>query len=459
VRPIGSLLTLFFTGGCALVLGCASPEEPRDILLISIDTLRSDHLGIYGYRRSTSPQIDRWFADGAIFESAYATEASTPPSVVSLLSGLLPQDHGVRLFYQLLEAKIPLLPDLLPERYQTAAVVSNMVLTDEAMGLAHRFDHFDDHVDAREPHRPIFERVAGKTTDAALRWLHEDRNPEQPLFLWVHYIDPHGPYRPPEPFGGSLSHEGRVRLEPRRVLRYQREPGVTDALDYVDRYDEEVAYLDAHVGRLLDGYAARWPIDAALVVFTADHGESMLEHERWFTHGYHVYEEIVRVPLMLRGPGVRPGRFAMLASGIDLAPTLLRFAGAALPAGLSGRDLRRASRELDGRVVFSEASSGALTRRTAIRGREKWIVTLERGTRPSSLLYYALDEDPAELSPAALSLPSRGDAVQQLLELVETDPDPRGASGRKGRKITAPKVDPRADAEALERLRALGYVE
>ena len=136
--------------GLSLLPSCSASEPETagpsgsgsgDILLVTVDTLRPDHLGIYGYARATSPNLDRWFADGAIFERAYATEANTPPSVVSILTGLLPQEHRVRLFYQLLPQETRLVSELLPPAYQTAAFVSNIVLTDEALGAAGRFDH------------------------------------------------------------------------------------------------------------------------------------------------------------------------------------------------------------------------------------------------------------------------------------------------------------------------------
>ena len=166
----------------ALLALCACSSEPAgDILLITVDTLRPDHLGLYGYERATSPNIDRHFANAAIFERAYATSANTSPSVISILTGQLPHDHGVRKFYQLLSDDVQLVTDLLPDAYQTAAFVSNIVLTDEAMGIARYFDHYDDHVDERESTRKIFERSAQRTTDAALLWIAEHRDPERPL--------------------------------------------------------------------------------------------------------------------------------------------------------------------------------------------------------------------------------------------------------------------------------------
>ncbi len=241
--------------GAALAAASGCRGAPGDVLLVSVDTQRADRVGLYGYERETTPHLDRWFADGAVYLRAYATSASTTPSVVSLLSGRPPHRHGVRLLLQLLPDELDLVTDHLPDRYQSAAFVSNAVLTDESLGIARRFDHYDDFVDEREPNLLAFERNASRTTDAALSWLREERDPRRPLFLWIHYIDPHGPYRPPTKAGPRFSHEGERPLESERVHRFQLEPGVTDALDYVDRYDEEVAYVDAQVGRLLEGYA------------------------------------------------------------------------------------------------------------------------------------------------------------------------------------------------------------
>jgi arylsulfatase len=447
----------------ALFALCAcSPRPAGDILLITVDTLRPDHLGLYGYERATSPNVDRHFSDAAIFERAYATNAHTSPSVVSILTGQLPHDHGVRKFYQLLSDNVQLVTDLLPDAYQNAAFVSNIVLTDEAMGAARYFDHYDDHVDERESIRKVFERTASRTTDAALLWIAEHRDPERPLFLWVHYIDPHGPYRAPTTEASSFDHEGFVEFEPKRIHPFQLDPGVDDALSYVDRYDEEIAYMDVAVGRLLDGYGVQRDLDEALLIFVADHGESMIEHERWFTHGYQVYEEIIRTPLMIRGPGVEPGRRDAPVSGIDLVPTILRFTGVRPDAALDGVALQQRAAIPKDRIVFAEGDAGNYLLRAAIRGDQKWVARAEAGERQmQSRWYYDLGADPAEQNPQHWDPLDLEEAPRALIDLFDRDPDPGGLPQefRAGLRIDAPKVAPRADAETIERLRALGYVE
>jgi arylsulfatase A-like enzyme len=352
--------------------------------------------------------------------------------------------------------------DLLPVAYQTAAFVSNIVLTDEAMGIARYFDHYDDHVDELKPIWKVFERGASRTTDAALLWIAENRDPERPLFLWVHYNDPHGPYRAPSPKNASFEHKGFVKFEPKRVYRLQLKPGVDDALDYVDRYDEEIAHMDAAVGRLLTGYGVRRELDEALLIFAADHGESMIEHTYWFTHGYQVYEEIIRIPLMIRGPGVKPGRRDALVSGIDLVPTILHFAGVRPDAALDGVALQRRAAIPKDRIVFAEGDSGEYLLRAAIRGDQKWVARARAGERRiQSRRYYDLGADPAEQNPQRWEPLDLEEAPRALIDLFDRDPDPGGLPQDfpAGLRIDAPKVAPRAGAETIERLRALGYVE
>lgn len=429
------------------------------ILLITVDTLRADHLGIYGYPRRTSPNLDRWFADAAVFARSYATQTYTPSSIASILTGRYPQNHRVRAFFQLLPHKTALVTDLLPDGYQTAAFISNAVLTDEAMGMGSRFDHYDDFVDEKEPYRPVYERNARRTTDALLNWLATDFNAEQPSFLWVHYIDPHGPYDPPPEWTPSFTHEGRIPVDPEKISEWMLEPSVSDALDYVDRYDEEIAFLDVQVGRLLDSYTEAVDPDDAYMLFTADHGETMIEREMWFSHGYNVYEELVRVPLMIRGPGVEPGIRTKPVSGIDLVPTMLAMAAAPPLEDLPGRDLTSYEDIRADRILFTEASFGGVHWRAALSGDGKWLAKVNGGSRDVVHTFrYDLRADPRERSP--LDVSTNDPPLHRLLTLIAADPDPGGSpiNARMGVQLEGPKVDPRADARALEALRALGYI-
>lgn len=464
IRAAGARLTLWPIALLGILACGAGPSSHpgADVLLITVDTLRADRLGLLGYERPTTPGIDRFFASGRMYERAYSTAASTSPSVVSILTGLLPAEHRVRLLYQLVPADVRLVTDYLPPEYRKAAFVSNVVLTDQATGIAARFDHYDDFVDEPESARRVYERGARRNTDAALHWLAEGGAGARPLFLWIHYIDPHGPYRAPPEWPRSFRSDEPRPLEPRRVIPYMREPGVTDGGAYVAAYDEEIAWLDSQIARLLEGYAALRPIDQALVVFTADHGESMMEHEKWFRHGHQVYEEVMRVPLLLRGPGVAPGRSDRLAQGTDVAPTILRFVGVEPPPAMPDVDLRTGRGLGRDRLLPVEATYQTEQWRGVIGDGRKWMMHLVgRDRAVKQARSYDLARDPQELQPGPLAGRERG--ARLLEELRLADPDPSGVSEtlRKGRAPSAPGlapgVAPDVAPDVLERLKALGY--
>jgi arylsulfatase len=426
---------------------------------VTVDTLRPDHMSVYGYERPTTPALERWFEQGAALEHAWSTAASTPPGVMSVLTGLLPQDHGVRTFYQLLPDATVTLADRLADSHQTAAFVSNAVLAREALGLAGRFEHWDDAMDTVLKGAPFaVERRARATTDAVLTWLGTGRDAGRPLFLWVHYMDPHGPYTPPDGYAGRFRHEGSWPVEPERIQPYQRRPGAEDALDWVDDYDAEIMYVDAEIGRMLDGWAESSDVRFALLLLTADHGEALLERGRWFRHRFHVFEEIVRVPLLLRGPGVTPGPRDEPASVIDVVPTVLGFVGRPA-ADLPGRDLRAPAGARVERSLLAEASTQRGQWRAARRGDTKAVVHLPLGERePDRRAFFDLREDPGETRPRGWNGGSA--AARDLLDEIGRDPDPGGlpiSNPRAGRKRGGDLAPP--DEEAQQRLRALGYLE
>ena len=279
----------------------------------------------------------------------------------------------------------------------------------------------------------------------------------QPHFIWVHYIDPHGPYQPPTFKPTDFTHPDPLPIDMNRVYDYQRAPGVNDGFEYVDRYDEEIAYMDFEVGRLLDEYKKLGLAENALIIFTADHGESMMEHEKWFTHGYHVYEEIIRVPLLLQGRGFGKSRISTPVSLLDLVPTILDHCNLPVPDGLDGRILTK-SPEL--RDVFSEGSDYDQQWRCVIRDKEKWMVSIDKKKfEPQKQQFFDLEKDPREDNPLTWQEPLPEPAVK-LMKFIETDPDPAGAprNASFGISINAPKVAPGLDEETMNKLRALGYV-
>jgi arylsulfatase A-like enzyme/Flp pilus assembly protein TadD len=288
-----------------------------NILLVTLDTTRADRIGCYGYAPASTPVLDRLAAGGVRFAEAVTVAPETLPAHATLLTGLLPWNHGIRINSEsrLGSQHVSLAKVARARGYQTAAFVSAFVL-DARFGLDQGFDHYDDRVDTTKGGAfasGVNERRAGSTTDAALAWL-RSRDRSRPFLAWVHYFDAHAPYEPPEPFASRF-------------------PGAA--------YDGEIAYVDAQLGRLLEGLDATGARDKTLVIVVGDHGESLGDHgER--THSVFLYRSAVRVPLVFWSPGLFPrpevvdGTIVSLA---DLAPTLLDLLGVEEPPTRDGVSL------------------------------------------------------------------------------------------------------------------------
>lgn len=330
-----------------LLTACSAPSKPESVLLITVDTLRPDHLSSYGYPRETSPSIDALAASGLLFEEARSHAPVTAPSHASILSGDLPAWHQVLTNGDVLNAQVETLSKWLGAAgLATAAFVSNAAIT-SAVNFDEGFEHFDDALPEREASRPQPERIAEHTVDAALNWLGAHR--AAPFFCWVHLEDPHGPYTPPAEHSASfLAEAAKLPVVTLPILsnesgrggipRYQALPAETNREAYVARYDGEIHYMDHHVGRLIAALA-EWGVEP-LVILTADHGEALGEHGYYFAHGHDLTEDQVRVPLILRGPGVPAGeRSRRPVDHLDIAPTVLALTGVATTRALPGRNL------------------------------------------------------------------------------------------------------------------------
>jgi choline-sulfatase len=303
-----------------LLAGCRHrpdtwPNAP--IILISIDTLRSDHLSAYGYKGVATPAIDALRKDAILFEKAYSHYPLTLPSHTSLLSGLLPTHTGVRdnAGYTFDAAHHPYLPQLLKKAgYETGAAVSAFILR-RATGLASGFDLYDDDIsggsgtDATDA--DIAQRPGDVTARKALDWVKGRGG--KPFFLFLHLYEPHSPYEPPEPFAS----------------RYKSTP-----------YDGEIATADSIVGTVLAALKEQGIYDRAVIVLLSDHGEGLGEHGEE-QHGFFLYRETLQVPLLVKLPGgARAGTsVSSPAQLVDVVPTLLAVTGIEQPAGLDGQSL------------------------------------------------------------------------------------------------------------------------
>jgi len=302
-------------------------EPPRHLVLITLDTLRSDRLGSYGYWADTSPNLDALAERGVRFGDAVAQSIATPPSHASILTGLTPPSHGLR---RLVRHKLNRENDTLAEilknaGFSTAAFVSALPLRQDT-GLDQGFDFYEDTFTVRNL---VEERPAFETNDAVRSWL--TAPPDQRLFLWVHYFDPHCPYYPPEEYRARFGVQDQRRKwlvigfnanpETRPPKRRKRIVPPHQMAKMSKLYDSAVSYTDAAVGELLQQLEAAGILQDAIVAVVADHGEMLGEYGYYFGH-WDVYEETARVPMLLVHPR---GHFAgkvveSLVGTIDLVP-------------------------------------------------------------------------------------------------------------------------------------------
>jgi arylsulfatase A-like enzyme/Tfp pilus assembly protein PilF len=288
--------------------------RPLNVVVITIDTLRPDHLHCYGYSRIETPTIDRIASSGALFENAVTQTPLTPPSHASIFTGLNPPNHKVRdTGGFILSPSIPTLASLLQDKgWDTAAFISSAVLK-KRFGFEHGFAVYDDKMPRPGNAQEVLEdaeRRAGDTVNHAVEWL--DSRGAKPFFLWVHLYDPHTPYDPPSPFREQ----------------YKERP-----------YDGEIAYADRELGRLMESLRGKSPPEKTLVAVLSDHGESLGEHGE-YSHGVFLYDSTLRIAFLISGPGVPSGlRVKPQARTIDFLPTILDLMGGPAPAGVEGASL------------------------------------------------------------------------------------------------------------------------
>jgi len=308
---------LFCTGLFSIALaGAADNRAAPNVLLITADTLRAGHLSCYGYAWKTSPNIDQLAREGARFESAYSVIPLTGPAHFSLFTSRYPQEHGARRNGEGIASDSPViaLPQLLRAAdYHRAAFISAWPLRARLTRLNEWFDHYDEDL-TRTYQLFNSSRWAEDVTPRATAWLAKNGSSSKPFFMWVHYFDPHSPYHFRENFADLERNEGRGPVP----------SGDEETRERIRNYDTEIAYMDWHIGKLLAELDRLDLRDSTIVLLTADHGESLGEHD-YVGHGRHLFENIVRVPLVVRYPGkVKAGTVHRTpVSILDITPTLL----------------------------------------------------------------------------------------------------------------------------------------
>jgi len=413
---------------CCITASCGRPAPPSaerpNILLVTIDTFRADRLGA-----GVAPALDTLAAAGVRFTNARSAVPLTLPSHTTILTGLLPTEHGVRENGRdVLDARHRTIASALKGAgYQTAAFVGAFVL-DRRFGLSQGFDEYDDRIprDPNATERLEAERPASAVVDRALAWLGEHAAPgtghQARFFVWIHLYDPHAPYNPPPEFRGRTK----------------------------SAYDDEVAYADSQIARVFDSLRAKGLDKRTFIVVAGDHGEGLGDHgER--THGMLLYDSTLRVPLVVASPGAAPATRGEAVSLVDIAPTVLSAAGVATPNDMKGHDLLQPPSpgpDLRPRASTSVPDLYAETEYPRVAGWSplqaltdgRWMAI--RGGASTEL--YDVQADPQELHDVSASQTATAAAMTTRIEAI------RASGGARASGTVSP--------ETAERLRSLGYV-
>ncbi len=443
--------------GSLWLSGCSqkTDERPTNIILISIDTLRADHLSCYGYKRPTSPTLDKLASQGLLFEEAISTSPWTLPAHGSLLTGMYPNRHGLKLVHRRLPSNITTLADVLKGHGLRTAAIVNSHYVSQRYGFNRGFDDFLYIKEFPET------RVPTQVEPKAYEWL--SQNSSKPFFLFLHYYDPHSNYWSLpiyEKLFVNPDYKGIADGSTNQLINF-RHGNVSldrsDAKHLINLYDAGILQLDDGISRLLSFLEKHRLLDNTVLIITADHGEEFLDHGG-VLHGQTQYEEMIHVPLIMHGPGIpKSKRIKKVASLVDIMPTILSLQGIAPPASLDGIDLsvlwRESKSALPQRYVFAEASKGAAVPKENNPGFDikravrhpRYKLHYDRQTKQVQL--YDLRLDPAEKVDVASEHPALVDSMfSQLKEFMNI----KSQSG-----TTLKPLSP----EEIQRLKSLGYMK
>lgn len=396
--------------------------KPLNVVVITLDTVRADHLQCYGNRNIQTPNIDALAAEGVLFEKAVAQTPLTQPSHASIFTGTNPNVHHVRDTggFALQPSSITLATILQKHGWHTAAFVSSSVLK-RIFGFNQGFSVYDDQMPSagEGTGRPLATRTASLTVDRALDWLNTQST--QPFFVWLHFYDAHRPYNPPQEFRKQYPN---------------------------NLYDAEIAYTDQQLGRFLAALRKKSPADKTLIVLLADHGESLGDHGE-YQHGIFLYDSTVRIPWIMVGPGIPAGaRVQQQAREIDVLPTILDLLGGKAPNEAQGTSVLPAifGKQVPTTYSYEETLYPKLNLGwSELRGIHTAHWMYIRAPRPE---LYDLDRDPEELNNVIDTHPKEYRDLEQQLKSLSLLGD------SKSETVVANQMD----RQTTEQLRSLGYV-
>jgi arylsulfatase A-like enzyme len=496
------LLVVAFAGGLAFTVtggdrrheekdSLSAPSGAPNVLVLLIDTLRSDHLSCYGYGRRTSPNMDQAAAGGVLFLETYSQASWTKPATASLMTGVYPSTHQTTTMGSGLMDSFRILPEVYSDHgYRTAILTSNNLVS-PLFGFDQGVDFFyygksqmvrelmlgniirtllrsnqkrkqkvEDYFWRVESFLRFSERVdydpsADALNARFLEWYEED--PDRPFFAYIHYIEPHYPYTPPAPFDTMFSKiEPGAYVQPTQNYGFQPfdEMGSVDnglLETVIGEYDGEIAYLDDCFGRFFSELSERGIFDNTILVITSDHGEEFFDHAMW-GHGHSLFNEVVRIPLIIRFPPEVPAgtEVTALASLVDVFPTLLDLSGIEDSVDVAGHSLVPLMHAGGGETTASESYGEVLK-----GGRRAWFLTdgkykllrYQKGVLERTMLF-ELDDDGTEHSDLVDSLPGVADSLLERMEAIYRKSSSNAVEGNQRR----------IDKATEDQLRALGYI-
>ncbi len=478
IRKIIFIILFLFIGiaSTALFFKLQSHKNHKrfNVILILIDALRPDHLGCYGYKRNTSPNIDNLAKEGAIFTQAISQGSYTPPSLFSILTSAYPSTHKVDTFGVSSNKKIKTLPEILKTKGYYLGLISGRGGMSEFNfpELEKKFDSF------YPPHKKHI--LANEVTDNAIQWLKLNKNKR--FFLWLYYIDPHTPYKPPAPYDklyandkfikennehipiADESREEGLSDEYKVIPRITAVKGITDINYYISQYDGEISFTDRQIGAILTELKRLDLYDNTLIVITSDHGESMGERNFYFVHGVNLYDELLKVPLIISGRNVIP-RGKIINSQvrlIDIMPTILDIVNIQSNNIMQGISLLPLIREKDVPKLdsFSEGYEGYSEDRKHLTGirTDKWKFIEVHNVVTNTYTYelYDLENDPRELNNLVLGKPEKVNLFKKKIRDYTSSCEEIRKSILGKDFIDKPVI---LDEETKERLRSLGYIK
>lgn len=459
--------------------GNVGQQDRPNVIFIVIDATRADHLPMYGYSRQTAPNLTAFAQQGTTFTRAYAQGTSTRPSIATLFSSMYPAVHQVNFERDFLSDSFTLLPEALKAAGYTTFAVSSNANVSPTFGYAQGFDHFrvwktestlrltflgrmgEDLLGPTVLARVLREHgdvvpTADVITDITLDWV--GQHAQGPFFMYVHYIDPHYPYRPPAPWDKAFDHRKDSprragNVDPVAVTRPDRQERLARTLD---QYDGEILFADHHVGGLLKGLDAQGVLKNSLVIVTADHGEEFFDHGG-IGHGRTAYEEVLRVPLLMRWPGRIPAgaRHDGLVGLIDMMPTILALVGVEPPQGLQGTSVAapvtKTGAAPSDRQLFAQVVSDTF-RLDAVHDDRYKLVRHVRGPQAGQEEVYDRARDPLERASLGAQAPPAALALRKDLETFTRMVARPASLVRREQAKTLDKDTERA-------LRSLGYIK